>query len=467
MKGEADHERGSECERSHRVGRADRKPLPQVVQADAERNEERGPVAERPAAPRALAVAVAALRPRSHASTPASPRKAPAAPSHTSAAPPKASAPVPAISVPSSSGLNAEEAEQADGERQQEADPATVHAADPWQPEHPDRHRDHADVDADQRHQAVEVEVGVRRLDRRLDRVVDRRPRGGEQHDFVVLSLDPRVVHVDLRPAETPDLVVRLGERREAVVHDHLAHLHGVGSVVADVQLDLARLQHGALDRELLLRRADPVKPRRVEQHEQPDRHREHGQRSEPSEPGRPTRRLCGGRLHHSVYVEEAHPAELRELAHVGVEHVLAGVREAQLEDAALALALDHRVGEVARLELRAGRVVVEEVGVDVERVQEVELERVHEVDAHELAALHLHRPLEVLERDGVDRVDLVRAVEVRVEPVHHHHELVGRRALLLRVDDERAVEALRDVLGERHRVAVVEVQAKGAASNS
>jgi hypothetical protein len=38
------------------------------------------------------------------------------------------------------------------------------------------------------------------------------------------------------------------------------------------VQLDLARLQHRALDRQLLLRHTDPVEPRRVEHHEQPDR---------------------------------------------------------------------------------------------------------------------------------------------------------------------------------------------------
>ena len=145
----------------------------------------------------------------------------------------------------------------------------------------------------------------------------------------------------------------------------------------------------------------------------------------------------------------------------MGVEHVLAGVREAQLEDAALALALDHGVGEVAGLEPRAGRVVVEEVRVDVERVEEVVLENVHEVDPHELAALHLHRALHVLEGDGVDRVDVVRAVEVGVEPVHDHHELVGRRAALLGIDDDGAVEPLGDVLGERRRVAVVEVEAE------
>ena len=171
--------------------------------------------------------------------------------------------------------------------------------------------------------------------------------------------------------------------------------------------------------------------------------------------------RASGGRLHQSVTSKKPiQPSSANSLTWAWNMY-LPGVREAQLEDAALALALDHGVGEVARLEARAGRVVVEEVGVDVERVEEVELERVHEVDPHELVAPHDDRPVQVLERDRVDRVDLVRAVEVGVEPVHHHHELVGLGPALLRVDDERAVEPLRDVLGERHRVAVVEVEAE------
>src|ERR671918_110696 len=39
-----------------------------------------------------------------------------------------------------------------------------------------------------------------------------------------------------------------------------------------------------------------------------------------------------------SHHLEEAGPAQLGELAHVGVEHVLAGIWKPQLEDAALAL---------------------------------------------------------------------------------------------------------------------------------
>ncbi len=67
----------------------------------------------------------------------------------------------------------------------------------------------------------------------------------------------------------------------------------------------------------------------------------------------------------------------------------------------------------------------------------------------------------EVGEADRVDGVDLVAEVEVRVERVHDHHELVGLRARLLGIDDEHAVEALRDVRRERRGVTVVEVEAE------
>ena len=102
---------------------------------------------------------------------------------------------------------------------------------------------------------------------------------------------------------------------------------------------------------------------------------------------------------------------------------------------------------------------VVEQVPVQVERVDEVELEHVDEIDPHQLVALDLDRRVHVRERDRVGRVHLVRAVEVGVEPVHHHHELVGVLAAVGGVD-ERAVQALGDVVGQRAHVAVVEVQA-------
>ena len=96
---------------------------------------------------------------------------------------------------------------------------------------------------------------------------------------------------------------------------------------------------------------------------------------------------------------------------------------------------------------------------MQVKRVDEVVLEDVDEVEADELVALDLDRPLGVREADRVRGIELVCAVEVRVEAVHDHDELVGVLARVLRIDDERAVEALGDVLGERAHVAVVEVQ--------
>ena len=45
-----------------------------------------------------------------------------------------------------------------------------------------------------------------------------------------------------------------------------------------------------------------------------------------------------------------------------------------------------------------------------------------------QLADLDANRLVHEVVRDRVDRVDLVVGVEVGVEPVHHHHELVGRR---------------------------------------
>src|SRR3712207_6642119 len=63
------------------------------------------------------------------------------------------------------------------------------------------------------------------------------------------------------------------------------------------------------------------------------------------------------------LHLEEAHPAELGELAHVGVEHEPAGEAVAELHDPALPLSEYLGVRELRRLKLRARWVVVEEVG--------------------------------------------------------------------------------------------------------
>jgi hypothetical protein len=96
---------------------------------------------------------------------------------------------------------------------------------------------------------------------------------------------------------------------------------------------------------------------------------------------------------------------------------------------------------------------------VDVKRVDRVELHHVHEVDPNELCATNAHGRVHEMERNRVDRVDLVVLVEVRVERVLHHQELVRRGTPFDRIDDERPVEAFRDVPGQRRGVAVVQMQ--------
>src|SRR5215217_7866893 len=111
------------------------------------------------------------------------------------------------------------------------------------------------------------------------------------------------------------------------------------------------------------------------------------------TQPGpRPSRSIAPLLLH----VEEAHPAELGELADVGVEHEPAAV--AELHDPALSLPKHLRIREIRGFQLRARRIVVEEVGVRVEAVDEVELEHVYHIDPNELTLAYLYGILPVEE---------------------------------------------------------------------
>src|SRR5215218_7561079 len=69
------------------------------------------------------------------------------------------------------------------------------------------------------------------------------------------------------------------------------------------------------------------------------------------------------------LHLEEAHPAELGELADMGVEHEGAGETVTELQDPTLSLAEDPRVRELGGFDLPApgvsgaGRVILEEIG--------------------------------------------------------------------------------------------------------
>ncbi len=193
--------------------------------------------------------------------------------------------------------VDPEPGEQADREGQQELHPAPVDPADPGQPEHADRHRDHADVEADQRHQAVEADVGVGGLRGHVDRGVDRPAGGGQEPDLVALALDPRVLHPDHVLVEALDDVVILREGGEGVVDRHLLDRDRVGPVVRHVHRDLARGEHRSLHHELLDRHAAPVEPGSVERDEQRDHEPQHDERKEAHRPSRKTAGEAAGRL--------------------------------------------------------------------------------------------------------------------------------------------------------------------------
>ena len=216
------------------------------------------------------------------------------------------------------------------------------------------------------------------------------------------------------------------------------------------------------VDRQVLDGRAAPLcEPRRSEsreEHHDPGHQRERNQAEQPEPRAARFRRSRLGVHQSSTSKKPIQPSSANSVLWAWNMY-LPGYGKLQLEDPALSLHLADRVRVLGGHERRPCREVVEEVGMQVKGVDRVVLEDVDEVDTDERVALHLDRAVEVVEAHRVDGVDLVAEVEVRVERVHDHHELVGLRAGLLGVDDEHAVEALRDVRGERRGVAVVEVE--------
>ena len=94
-----------------------------------------------------------------------------------------------------------------------------------------------------------------------------------------------------------------------------------------------------------------------------------------------------------------------------------------------------------------------------MKRVAYVVLEHVGQVDPHPLTHAKLDRVLVVMERDAVHEVKIVRSVEIDVVAAHHHdHFAIHGWTATLRIDDERAVQSLGDMLGQRSRVAMVQV---------
>ena len=263
---EADHQERAQRQRSHRVCRADRKALPQVVKADRDRDQHR----HVGAASAGRSVLPAALQPCLHPAQ-QQVRREPAQEHEGCAAEGLRAL---ARDVDALQGrVDREERQQPHGESHQDAQPARVDAPHERQPQHPERDGHDAHVEPEQRHQPVETEIGAGCLHGRRDLVRDGRARRGQELDLVGVPFDPVVVDRDLRGVEMAQLRVGGREVGEAVVHDHLRDRHVVRAVVAHGEVDAPRLEHGPLHGQVLDRRALAVgQPGAVQQRERRQR---------------------------------------------------------------------------------------------------------------------------------------------------------------------------------------------------
>src|SRR5829696_8389726 len=140
------------------------------------------------------------------------------------------------------------------------------------QEEHAEQDRDDPDVGPERRHQAVEARARLRRLDRELDLVLDRRSRRGEHGDQVGLALIPGVVEPELLRPEAADAIRVVLEVHIGVVDEDLGDFDRVGTGIAHREVDLPGTQNGLLHGELFDgRTAALVEPGRAQDDECPE----------------------------------------------------------------------------------------------------------------------------------------------------------------------------------------------------
>src|SRR5512134_3220120 len=97
-----------------------------------------------------------------------------------------------------------------------------------------------------------------------------------------------------------------------------------------------------------------------------------------------------------TLRTEKPHPPQLGELALVRMEHEVALIPEARLENRPLPLAQHQRVRVIDRAGTRARAVRVEEHPVKMEAVDQIEFGQVHQIDAHQVPDAHANRLVHV-----------------------------------------------------------------------
>ena len=144
------------------------------------------------------------------------------------------------------------------------------------------------------------------------------------------------------------------------------------------------------------------------------------------------------------------------------MEHIQPGILISEFQNAALRLGLDDDVGIFGGGQAGSGRVIAEEVGVQVERIEQVIFQDIDQVKAHFGPHLDLDWVKLVVKGDGVDGIEIVHIVKIDIETIHHHHKLVvHRRSAALGIDDERPIQSFGNMPGQGRSMAVIQVQPK------
>src|SRR3989344_9209346 len=98
-----------------------------------------------------------------------------------------------------------------------------------------------------------------------------------------------------------------------------------------------------------------------------------------------------------------------------------------------------------------------------MEGVYWVKLDGVYNIQAHELALLHLNWIAVVVERLGIYGIGFVLAVKVRVKGIHNHDKFLRslRAGVIFGIDKIRTIKAMIEMLRDGKGMAVIEMQTK------
>ena len=133
-------------------------------------------------------------------------------------------------------GLHSQEQQQPRGQAEEEGDPSLIQLAQEREPQQPQQHGDDSHIDAEQGKRRQVPGIHRRGCRGDLDGVLKRKPGRRNQLEVVRLPLHPRVGHRDDGLAEPRHRVTwRHRELPVRFVDHYLRHCHRLGPAVGDV----------------------------------------------------------------------------------------------------------------------------------------------------------------------------------------------------------------------------------------